>query len=850
MYDVGIVLLVIASLLGAVGVLQPIASRLRLPHSVLLAAFGVAIGIASALAPHVASGLAPHSDALPLFELARSFGDLPIGSAVFIQVFLPLLLFQAALTIDVRRMIEDAAPILLLAVVGVFVATGIIGFGLAPLADVPLVACLLLGAIVATTDPAAVVAIFRDLGAPARLTRLVEGESLLNDAAAIALFGVLLAMLADGSGADPASGLIGLATGFAGGFGGGLVFGIAAGRLAVLMLRPLRELRPAVFALSLSLPYLAFAGAERLFGVSGVVAVVAAGLTMSASGRAYVAPASWTSLQLAWEHVAFLAGSLVFVLASILVPKLLVDVDAGDLLLLAVLFAAALAARIVLLFGLLPILTLAGLGERVSGPYKLVITWGGLRGAVTLALALSVTENAAIDPAVQRFVAVLATGFVLATLFVNGVTLRPLIRLLGLHRLSALDLALRRQVLALSLTEVRDGIADSARAYGITPATAHAVLRDYEARIGEVTSGEGVEEAISDRDRLTLGLIALANRERELVLDHHAQRTVADDVIDLMLRHAGRVFDGARTGGRIGYNRAARRGLDFPPGFHVAYRLHRWLRIDRPLVRQLSTRFELLLVRRLVLDELKRFNAERLTSLLGARVADLLEEVLDGRIERTAKALDALRLQYPEHAEALKQRFLRQSALRQELARYRQLHEEGLIGQELHHDLVRELNQADRAADRRPRLDIRLDSAAMIRQVDLFADLDEADRSRLAKLFKPRFAVPGERIIRKGDRGDSVFFISSGAVEVLLPDRRIRLGRGDVVGEMALLTGARRQADVVALGFCHLLVLKRGDFHRFLRDNPEARARIDGIVEARLRMNDEAQTGIRTRATG
>src|SRR5215469_2180713 len=92
-------------------------------------------------------------------------------------------------------MLQDAAPILLLAIVATLITTGVVGLALWPISGVSLIACLLLGAVVATTDPAAVIAIFRDIGAPARLTRLVESEALLNDAAAIALFAVLLGMI-------------------------------------------------------------------------------------------------------------------------------------------------------------------------------------------------------------------------------------------------------------------------------------------------------------------------------------------------------------------------------------------------------------------------------------------------------------------------------------------------------------------------------------------------------------------------------------------------------------------------------------------------------------------------------
>ncbi len=98
-----------------------------------------------------------------------------------------------------RRVLDDAAPILLLAVIATLVAAAIVGLALWPIAGQPLVVCLLLGAVVSTTDPAAVIAIFRDVGAPARLTRLVEGESLLNDASAILAYTVLLGIIVNGA---------------------------------------------------------------------------------------------------------------------------------------------------------------------------------------------------------------------------------------------------------------------------------------------------------------------------------------------------------------------------------------------------------------------------------------------------------------------------------------------------------------------------------------------------------------------------------------------------------------------------------------------------------------------------
>jgi CPA1 family monovalent cation:H+ antiporter len=264
------------------------------------------------------------------------------------------------------------------------------------------------------------------------------------------------------------------------------------------------------------------------------------------------------------------------------------------------------------------------------------------------------------------------------------------------------------------------------------------------------------------------------------------------------------------------------------------------LNIARPLQRQISIRFEALLIRRLALEELARFVGSRLASLLGERVAELLGEVIAARSDATRRALDALRLQYPEYAEALEQRFLRQSAFRLALSHYHDLYDEGLIGKEVFEDLEREHEAARSLLTELPPLDLGLRVEALIAQFDMFAGLGPTELRALARLFRPRLLVPDEVVIRKGERGNAMFLISSGAVEVVLPNDRVRLGSGDFFGEMALLSGRRRQADVVALGYCRVLVLSAADFRRFLRDYPAAKAEIDRIAEERARANKES----------
>ena len=227
-----------------------------------------------------------------------------------------------------------------------------------------------------------------------------------------------------------------------------------------------------------------------------------------------------------------------------------------------------------------------------------------------------------------------------------------------------------------------------------------------------------------------------------------------------------------------------------PVAFRIAYFFYRYFGIVRFLADRLADRVELLLVMRLLVDRLLGFNSRRLVPMFGERITELTGEIIARRREAAGDALDALRRQYPDYVAALEIRFLRQSALRQETERYQALFEERLIPQELYDDLKRGVAGAS-ATEPRPRFDIGLDTHRLIERLDILSGLDERQLGRVAMLLRPRFTVPNERIIRKGDRGDAVFFIASGAVEVTLPAGPVRLGSGEFFGEMACFRAGR-----------------------------------------------------------
>lgn len=821
--DIILVTTVIASLFLVIGVAEPFAARMRLPYSVILAVLGMLIGTGAIflLRTNLTDALNP---------AAAAILELPIRSNVFLYVFLPTLLFQATLGMNLRRMLDDWVPILTLAVVAVVVATVSIGYALFWVSAIPLAACLLIGAIVSTTDPSAVVSIFRSISAPRRLARIIEGESLLNDAAAIALFGVFMAFVMQGT-PDPKLGNA-LAQ-FPILIAGGALVGWLGARIAVWVMALFSRHELAQQSISVALPYLAYIVAEQSVGASGVIAVVVAGLTLNLTAPGRLPPQSLTNLRELWDVLAHWAGALIFILAALLIPRLLEEVQLSDFLLIAVTVVAAIIARMVILFGLMPLLSALRLSPSVERRYRVAILWGGLRGAVTLSLALAVTESTRVPPDIQRLVGILATGFTLFTLLVQGSTLRWMIGKLGLDQLSPIDHALSRQVVAVSLQTVREDVARTTENYDLD----HDIVRSEAKRFGErlevaVKAAEDASD-ILDRDRIALGLIALAGQERETILARVRERTISARMADLVLSDADRLIEAARTQGRSGYQRAARRSVAYGRSFRASAVLHGRYGISGPLARMTADRFEHLLSQRLILKDLGGFIDGRIRRIHGRRVAELLHELLSRRIESVETALEGLRLQYPGYAEELERRFIRRTALRLEEREYATMREDGLIGAEVYTALMQDLTTRRVAAEDRPRLDLAVQRGAFIRQFPLFTDLKESTLRRLSRSLVTRYVDAGTVVLRKDIPVRQVFFIASGAVELEAAGQTWRLGRGEMFGQMAILTHKARRADVRAIAPTTLLVLDEDRFRRLLSRSGALRRAVLASAEKR-----------------
>ncbi|MEV4970211.1 Na+/H+ antiporter [Streptomyces scopuliridis] len=382
--------------------------------------------------------------AAPLLLVAAGLGasyvpgvpDYTLDPHVVLPLVLPPLLYTAAVDSSYLDLRANIRPVALLSVGYVLFATVAVGwlvYLLVP--DLPLTAALVLGAVVAPPDAVAATAIARKLGLPNRITTILQGESLVNDATAITAFKVALAA-AIGAGASWAGGIGEFALASLGGIGVGLVLMVPLHWLRTHLTEALLQ-----NTLSLLIPFLAYALAEYV-GASGVLAVVVVAL--------YLGHRSWqvdfaTRLQEAavWKMVAFVLESAVFALIGLqlsYVVRGLGEYGVGESLLYALgVFVVVVAVRFVWVYPatFLPRALFPGIRKRepdTNWTAPLIVGWAGMRGVVSLAIAFSIpltVEDGRPFPG-RNLVLFLTFTTVIGTLVVQGLTLPPLIRLLKL----------------------------------------------------------------------------------------------------------------------------------------------------------------------------------------------------------------------------------------------------------------------------------------------------------------------------------------------------------------------------------------------------------------------------------
>lgn len=494
--------LVVVALFGVATVVALVVRRLVVPYTVGLVVAGLLIGATHSFRP-------PHLTKQLLFA-----------------VFLPGLLFEAAFHLDFARFWRSKLSIVALAVPGVVASMAVTAALLTPVVgalhfvqDFRFIYAVVFAALVAATDPIAVVAVFKKLGVPSRLGVLVEGESLLNDGTAVVFFGLVLGM-ATGNGVS----LGGAALEFARVVGGGFLIG---GSVGWGLARVIRRVDDAMIEITLTMlaAYGSFVAAEH-FHVSGVIATVTAGMICgNYAAKSGMSPSTRMAVETFWEYLAFALNSIVFLLIGFEV----------DLPVMLASWKPIVAGFIALTIGRAVVVAAVSVStrhtrERLPWRWAAVLTWGGLRGGLSMVLALSLPWSFP-----HRDVLIAMTfGVVVLSIVVQGVSMAPFLRGLGVvkedrgrrgYHLQRGEVLAARAALG-KLDQVADTLA-------VAPDLVSDVRKEYERRLKtaeQALSGAVREEAALREEVLTRLRRHLVTVERNAVRDAARQGLLEEGV--------------------------------------------------------------------------------------------------------------------------------------------------------------------------------------------------------------------------------------------------------------------------------------------------------------------------------
>lgn len=415
-------------------------SKGPLPYTIMLLIIGLILGI------------------LTRFDIMQTIGLDMVGQAVhwagnidphlILYLFLPTLIFEAAYALHIHTFKKSLVNAVILAVPGIMVAIVITAFALLLIKSLgiglnewTILLAFLFGAIISATDPVAVVAILKEVGASKRLSTITESESMLNDGTAIVFFMTIFGLITGEAGGNAFVEFLKVSL-------GGVLVGALVGWGIIAWLK--RVFNDALIEITVVIgaAYLSFFIAESVLHVSGVIAVVTLGISMAGPGKTRVSPSVTHFLHEFWELAAFIANTLIFIIVGVVIAQQ-VNYTFSDVKVLLLVYLAIHVARLGTIYVFYPLMRRIGYG--IAWKDSIVLWWGGLRGAVALALSLIVAIDTRISIEPRSQLLSLTAGIVILTSLINATTVRWLIDKLGLSKIGDIKAGLMMQ----SLQQIR-----------------------------------------------------------------------------------------------------------------------------------------------------------------------------------------------------------------------------------------------------------------------------------------------------------------------------------------------------------------------------------------------------------
>ena len=792
----------------------------KLPLTILLVFVGI--------------GISTFGESIPGLTLLKDFELTP---ELVLFVFILTLIFESAYNLDARQVSGNIWPILTLAIPGLLISTGIIGFIFAMFTEFDLMVALLLGAILSATDPVAVIAIFKQLGVPERLTILVEGESLFNDATSLVLAGILTGLLAMGT-FSPDILLTG--TGdflfvFAGGVAVGWVLAIVTGyTLGGIESDPAIEI-----TLTTILAYFSFIIAEHVFHVSGIMAVVAAGMTIGSWGKSKISPSTSEFMEHFWEYLAFIANALIFLMVGLQID-LMVLWESIDLI--AVVAVAMLISRAIVIFGVVPLVGRVPGSEAIGMSFQAVMYWGGLRGAIALAIVLSLPDFGYKDTLIS-----LVMGAVLFTLVVQGLSIELLVKFLGLDALSVPeqfarlegDRYARQQGLERLKTLVDDGL--------FSQRIADNIREKCERNLEELNDDiEELNRSMSHAEMARILAMRCLAREKARFYELFSRGLInewafkeLDHTVDVQIdevRHRGLMptADIEPSIGQIISDAVV--NLFTGIGAHAIVERLSTSRI----IRDYDVAWGRYRAANSVLHSLETISGD---SRIDIETTVEVRQVYEDILHATKAQIDEVAEQYPEFVETIQEQLGQRLLLIAEHDSIEHAAELGMIKEGIAHEILKD--QAERIRqlkqDKMSAL-FEIEVTEILKKVPMFQGLDQEEHDYIGGRLRSKTVPRGTEIIRQGQAGDSMFLIARGIANVEIEDNGVRnhvatLYAGDFFGESALLHSAPRNATAIAATPCSLYELNRADLDKICDRFPRIREAVEDVDRERLSAN-------------
>ena len=752
--------------------------------------------------------------------------DFQLTPDLVLYLFLPVLIFESAINLDARSLMKDIAPILVLAIPALVISTTIVGLGLWFIEDFNIIYALIFGALISATDPVAVISLFKELGAPHRLTVLVEGESLLNDATAIVLFNILLGISIWGQFGvfDFYVAVAEFLKVFFGGLGVGIIIGIVTSEL----LNRIHANISGYLIMSIVVAYSSFAISEHIMHLSGVMAVVSSAITLGLLGANRIPQREKETVDETWDILALVCNSLLFLLVGLSVDVSLLFSHLDTIFVAIVLVLVARAAGI---YTLVPSAVSIFKLPNISMREKHIMWWGGLKGGLAIAIVLSIPTTM---PGRETLIYV-TLGVVIFSLLVNASTVRPLMRKLGFDKFTDQEEIELQHGLKQSFSQA-ENILKIFKKANIIPRSTKKIIQEKTKKIFEIS--ESTSDTYTKTHYVKVTALRMEMKELKYLYDIGFLQYYTYMNMKILLQRESDNLElnekkNAEKNATIKQSPFIRleksiikqlREHDFASSFLSRYQ---YLRFSQTIQRNIAG----LLICKKVMEKI-----DGLDDVEGEIKKNIINQYKQ-RHDRRKKRLEDISANFPEFYERYETRLFEKVSLNAADFFIREAYNNSEFGTKIFVNIKKRIddaiNELPKITDSIPVLQPR----EMIAMVPLLQGLSDKLIDQLSNRAKELTFLQGDLVIEQGEKGDSLYIINHGELTIYKTehiDKPIaELKSGDFFGEMALLGEQVRTANVKVNKPTSLLRLTRKDVLLMAENEPELKNRLERAIEER-----------------